>query len=105
VQTCPHCSAVLFPHLDNQPATDTKLSDEAIDLYAKYSAALSTLQSTIHLYPTNGATHRAGPSDSAFSFREANWAQVIVGVDPDPANKDLIKATYRDNYERLAAVK
>jgi len=30
--------------------------------------------------------HRLGTSDTAFSFREANFAEVIVGVDPDPAN-------------------
>jgi FAD/FMN-containing dehydrogenase len=26
--------------------------------------------------------------DTAWSFREANFAQVIVGVDPDPANNE-----------------
>jgi FAD/FMN-containing dehydrogenase len=114
-----------------------ELGDEAIDLYVKYGSAIPTMHSTVHLYPVNGAAHRVGWNDTAFSFREATWAQVIVGVDPDPANKDRIiawareywdalhpfsaggayvnfmmeegadrvAATYRDNFERLVAVK
>ncbi len=95
------------------------------------------MHSTMHLYPINGAAHRAGCDDTAFSYRDANFASVIVGVDPDPANNDRIvqwakdywlalhphsagggyinmmmdegddnvKASYRDNYARLAQIK
>jgi len=63
-----------------------ELSDKAIDLHVKYGAQLPTGQSTMHLYPINGAAHRPAPGDTAFSFRDANFAEVIVGVDPDPAN-------------------
>src|SRR3984893_10211024 len=91
----------------------------------------------MNLYPINGAAHRGGRKDTAFSYREATWAEVIVGVDPDPAKKepittwpkkywdashppsaggayvnfmmdegkDGVKDGYRDNYDRLAAVK
>ena len=38
----------------------TDLSDQAIDLHAKYGAQLPTMQSTMHLYPINGAVHRVG---------------------------------------------
>ena len=115
-----------------------ELSDAAIDLHIHHGSRLPTMQSTMHLYPVNGAAHRVGKNDTAWSYREATWAEVIVGVDPDPANKDLIvnwarqywedvhpysaggayvnfmmeeegqervKASYRDNYERLAAIK
>jgi FAD/FMN-containing dehydrogenase len=40
----------------------------------------------MHLYPINGAAHRVGRSETAWSFRDANFAQVIVAVDADPAN-------------------
>ena len=95
------------------------------------------MQSTMHLYPIDGAAHRVGNEDTPFSYRDATWSSVIVGVDPDPANADRItkwtvdywdalhphsaggayvnfmmdegqervQATYRDNYERLAASK
>lgn len=115
-----------------------ELSDEAIERYIQHGSQLPTMQSTMHLYPVNGAAHRVGRNDTAWSYRESTWAEVIVGVDADPAKKDLIvnwarhywedvhpysaggayvnfmmeeegetrvKASYRDNYERLAAIK
>jgi FAD/FMN-containing dehydrogenase len=59
------------------------------------------LHSTMHLYPIDGAAHRVGRNDTAFSFREANWAQVMVGVDPDPANKDKITKWCKDYFDAL----
>jgi UDP-N-acetylenolpyruvoylglucosamine reductase len=46
--------------------------------------------SQVHIYPINGAAHRVGKTETAFSYRDANFAVVIVGIDPDPANRDLI---------------
>ena len=63
-----------------------ELKDPAIDLHAKYAERLPSMQSTMHLYPINGAAHRPQKGDTAWSFRDANFAEVIVGVDPDPAN-------------------
>jgi hypothetical protein len=40
----------------------------------------------MHLYPINGAAGRVAKGDTAFSFREARFAEVVVGVDPDLAN-------------------
>jgi hypothetical protein len=114
-----------------------ELSDEAVALHVQHGSRVPTMHSTMHLYPINGAPHRIGKSDTAFSYRDSNWAEVIVGVGPDPANnpkiiswtkeywdalhpysaggayvnfmmdegEDRIKATYRDNYDRLAATK
>ncbi|OLE32575.1 MAG: oxidoreductase [Ktedonobacter sp. 13_1_20CM_3_54_15] len=77
------------------------LSEKAIDLHLKYSAQLPTMHSTMHLYPINGAAHRASPSDTAFSFRDANFAEVIVGVDPDPANNERMIQWARDYWMAL----
>jgi hypothetical protein len=114
-----------------------ELSNEAIVLHKKYGSELPTSHSAMHLYPVNGAAHRIGKNETSWAYRDATWAQVIVGVDPDPANnariiswtkeywealhpfsaggayvnfmmeegEDRIKATYRDNYERLVTVK
>jgi FAD/FMN-containing dehydrogenase len=114
-----------------------ELSDTAISLHAGHGSRMPTMHSTMHLYPINGAVHRTAKKDTAFSGRDANWAEVIVGVDPHPANKDKIvgwtrnywdalhsfstggayvnfmmdegqdriRATYGDNYDRLAAIK
>ena len=54
----------------------------------------------MHLYPINGAAHRVGKNDTAWSYREANWGMVIVGVDPDPANKEIISANGRGTTGR-----
>ena len=55
----------------------------------------------MHLYPINGAAHQVGPNDTAFSYRDANFAQVIVGVDPDPANKQAITDWSRQYWQAL----
>ncbi|HLY30193.1 MAG TPA: FAD-binding oxidoreductase, partial [Ktedonobacterales bacterium] len=79
----------------------TDLSDEAIELHTKYGAQLPTMHSTMHLYPINGAVHKVGASDTAFSFRDANFAEVIVGVDPDPANNERMIQWARDYWLAL----
>jgi FAD/FMN-containing dehydrogenase len=78
-----------------------ELPDEAIAAHIKYAEQLPSLFSTMHLYPINGAAHKPKKSDTAWSFRDATWAQVIVGVDPDPANKDKITNWARDYYNAL----
>jgi FAD/FMN-containing dehydrogenase len=79
----------------------TDLSDKAIDLHVKYGEQLPTMHSTMHLYPINGAVHRVGAEATAFSFREANFAEVIVGVDPDPTNNDRMIQWARDYWMAL----
>ena len=114
-----------------------ELTDDAIALHLRHAARLPTMHSAMHLYPVNGAAHKVGNSETPFSYRDAVWSEVIVGVDPDPANRQLItawakdyydalhpygaggayvnfmmeegedriRATYRGNYDRLAAIK
>ncbi|HEY6974835.1 MAG TPA: FAD-binding protein [Chitinophagaceae bacterium] len=114
-----------------------ELSDEAIDLHVKHGNKMPTPHSTMHFYPVNGVASRVHKNTTAWNYRHSNWAEVIVGVDPDPANRDAItnwakdywnelhpysaggayinfmmeegeeriKATYGDNYQRLAEVK
>ena len=79
----------------------TNLDDRAIDLHLKYGAQLPTMHSTMHLYPINGAVHRTGTHETAFSFREANFAEVIVGIDPDPANNERMIQWARDYWMAL----
>jgi FAD/FMN-containing dehydrogenase len=77
------------------------LSDKVIDLHAKYGAQLPTMLSTMHIYPINGAVHRLGSGETAFSFRDANFAEVIVGVDPDPANNERMIRWAKDYWLAL----
>lgn len=68
----------------------TDLSEEAIARHVEHGSKIPNMFSTMHLYPVNGAPQRVGKNDTAYSFREALFAEVIVGVDPDPANRDMI---------------
>ncbi len=69
----------------------TEISDESIVEHARWAKEMPTMHSTMHLYPIDGAAHRVDSEDTAWSYRDANWAGVIVGVDPDPANKDILR--------------
>ncbi len=77
-----------------------ELSDEAIEQHMKY-AEVPTSQSTMHLYPINGAAHRVGPNETPWSYREATWGMVIAGVDPDPANGETITQWAREYWEAI----
>ncbi len=78
-----------------------EINDQAIDLHVKYAEQLPTGHSTMHLYPINGKAHRVGKQDTAWSYRDANFAQVIVGVDPDPANNQRMTKWAQDYWEAL----
>jgi hypothetical protein len=114
-----------------------EIPDEAVEIHARYGAELPTMKSTMHMYPIDGAAHDVGPTDTAWSYRDAQWGSVFAGVDPFPANADTIRqwsidyfealhpysaggayvnmmmdegqervrASYRENYDRLAKVK
>lgn len=142
-----------MPHADLQSAFDglypagdqwywradfvKEIPPEAAQAHARFGAEMPTMQSTMHLYPVDGAAHDAAPSDTAWSYRDATWATVYAGVDGDPANSEQIRrwsvdyfealhphsaggayvnmmmdegqervrASYRDNYDRLARIK
>jgi len=42
-----------------------------------------------------------GKNDTAYNFREALFAEVIVGVDPDPANAPKITKWCKDYWDAL----
>ena len=97
----------------------------------------ATFQSTMHMYPIDGAAHDVGSGDTAWGYRDATWGSVFAGVSAEPADADAIRrwsidyfealhpysaggayvnmmmdegddrvrASYRDNYPRLAEVK
>jgi hypothetical protein len=78
-----------------------QLSDEAIKLHLKFGAELPSWHSTMHLYPVNGAAGRVAKDDAAWSYRDATWAMVIVGVDPKPENKPAIVKWAKDYWQAL----
>lgn len=114
------------------------LPDRAIDAHIEYAEKTPSELSLMHLYPIDGAVHRVGKDETAWSTRDATWSMVIAAIDPDPQDagrlkrwgrayweavhphnlgggyvnfmmddegESRLKATYGDNYERLAALK
>ena len=77
------------------------LSDEAIAQHIRHAEEMPTLQSTMHLYPINGAVRRVKKSATPWWHRDATWSQVIVGVDPDPANKDKVSKWAKEYWSAL----
>ena len=105
--------------------------------HLEYGSKIPTPLSQMHLYPISGAASRVGKEDTPWAHRDAKYAGVIVGVDPDPAKaneittwckeywealhpystggaylnfimeegQERIKESYKNNYERLTAIK
>jgi Berberine and berberine like len=114
-----------------------ELSDKAIDTHLRWAAEAPSELSLMHCYPIDGAVHRVGAGETAWSFRDARvvhgqrrnrsrpreggaltaWAKgyweamrpytlggAYVNFMMDEG-LDRVKATYRDNYARLAEIK
>jgi FAD/FMN-containing dehydrogenase len=78
-----------------------EIPDAAVEEHSRYGEALPTVKSTMHLYPVDGAAHDVAPDDTAWGYRDATWATVYAGVDPDPANAELIRDWTVGYYEAL----
>lgn len=78
-----------------------EIPNEAVAQHVKFGHELPTPHSTMHLYPINGVAHNVGKNDTPWAYRDANWAQVIVGVDPDPSNNDKITKWTKDYHDAL----
>jgi FAD/FMN-containing dehydrogenase len=115
----------------------TELSDAAIEQHLIHGPKVPGVSATMHLYPINGAAGRVAPDETAFAYRDATFAPVIVAAWQDPADdqeriqwvrdyyqaiaphsepggyinfmaeddQSRIQDNYRDNYQRLVAVK
>ncbi|MBX2921075.1 MAG: FAD-binding oxidoreductase [Chitinophagaceae bacterium] len=113
------------------------LSPEAIKLHVEYGKQLPTPFSTMHMYNINGVASAIGDNETAWNYRDANYAMVIVGITNDAGEKekvinwaknywsdlhpysmggayvnfmmeegmDRVKASYGDNYKKLAQIK
>ncbi|MGW1494865.1 FAD-binding oxidoreductase [Streptomyces sp. NPDC002402] len=113
------------------------LPDGAVDAYVEYGASTPTIQSTTVVFPIDGACHRVGPEETAFTYREADFATALsptlitradceanvpwarafaAALAPhsleggyvnfmDSDDQDRVRANYRQNYDRLTAIK
>jgi len=80
----------------------TELSDAAIDAHLEHGPKVPVVNSTVHIYPINGACHRVASDATAFAYRDANFAPVIAGMWPDPAQNEANIRWVRDYYDATA---
>lgn len=66
-----------------------------------FGSQIPTSRSQMHLYPINGAASRVGNDDTAWAYRDATYAGVIIGVDPDPENATVITKWCKDYWQAL----
>ncbi|MFD4690312.1 FAD-binding oxidoreductase [Streptomyces sp. NPDC058463] len=78
-----------------------RITDDAVDVHARYAEALPTGLSTMHLYPVDGAAGRVGADDTAWAYRDAVWSGVIAGIDPDPDNAEALRQWAVDYWDAL----
>jgi FAD/FMN-containing dehydrogenase len=79
-----------------------ELTDEAIAAHIIHGPKVPAVNSTMHIYPINGACHRVKPEETAFAYRDANFATVIAGMWPDPLQNAANTRWVRDYYDATA---
>ncbi|WEJ57205.1 FAD-binding oxidoreductase [Devosia sp. FJ2-5-3] len=116
----------------------SELTDAAIDAHIAQAAKAPSELCLMHLYPIDGAVHRANKDDTPWGARDARWSMVIAAIDSNPQmagpitrwgreywdnvhqfnsgggyinfmmddeGDARVRASYGDNYTRLAAAK
>lgn len=56
------------------------LSDGAVEACVEYGAATPSIQSVTVVFPVDGACHRVGPEETAFSYRDADYSFALSGT-------------------------
>jgi FAD/FMN-containing dehydrogenase len=80
-----------------------ELTDDAIAAHVEHGPKLPAVNSTMHIYPINGACHRVAPDATAFAHRDATFATVIAGMwPPDQVDDEAGTAWVRDYYDATA---
>jgi FAD/FMN-containing dehydrogenase len=78
-----------------------ELTDDAIAAHVEHGSKVPCLQSTMHLYPINGAVQQVGADDTAFAYRDVNFACVIAGMWPEPADNAANTQWVKDYWSAI----
>ena len=79
-----------------------ELTDDAIAAHLVHGPRVPTVNSTVHIYPINGACNRVAADATAFAYRDATFAPVIAGMWPDATQNDANIKWVRDYYAATA---
>ena len=67
-----------------------EMSEGLIEANLEWMPKAPTWKCTMHMYAIDGAASRVGNDETAWAYRGARWAQVVAGIDADPANAAAI---------------
>jgi len=79
----------------------SELTDGAIKAHLDYGPKVPVVNSTMHIYPINGAAGRVRSDATAFAYRDAKFATVIAGMWPDPADNEKNIKWVKDYYHAV----
>nr|WP_107908783.1 FAD-binding oxidoreductase [Streptomyces chartreusis] len=75
------------------------LPDGVVDTLVEYGASTPSIQSVTVIFPIDGACHRVGPEETAFSYRDADYAialsPTLTTREDCEAQKDWVRAFHR----------
>ncbi|MFE4580660.1 FAD-binding oxidoreductase [Streptomyces chartreusis] len=75
------------------------LPDGVVDTLVEYGATTPSIQSVTVVFPIDGACHRVGPEETAFSYRDADYAialsPTLATREDCEAQKDWVRAFHR----------
>jgi FAD/FMN-containing dehydrogenase len=78
-----------------------EITDGAISAHLQHGPKVPVVNSTVHIYPINGACHRVRSNATAFAYRDASFATVIAGMWPNPADNARNIKWVKDYYAAI----
>lgn len=95
--------ALLLPGLQHYWKADfvKELTDDAIPLHVEHGSQVPVVNSTVHVYPIDGAVQQVQPDETAFAYRDVSFACVIAGMWPDPADNEANTKWVRDYWSAI----
>ncbi len=66
----------------------SELNDGAIAAHLEYGSKVPSVQTSVHVYPIDGAVQRVGQTDTAFVNRAVKFSPVIACMWNDPADNE-----------------
>jgi len=73
-----------------------QLTDDAIAVARRFAADIPSVQTANHFYPINGAVQRVGQDETAFPYRDVDFAVAIAGMWPNPVDNQANTAWVKD---------
>jgi len=68
-----------------------EIPTEAMAGNEEWNDKMPSWKSGSHLYPIDGVAHDVGPEETPWAYRDSRWAQVIIGVDTEPASAPALR--------------